>query len=153
YFEMYPLDKIELPKGPANDRAGKPDIAVSTVKVPNYGLSDKECREMIQSYYAAATFADAQVGKLIAALDRLKLADNTVVVLWGDHGWHLGEHGLWQKRSLYEESARVPTIVSAPGMKARGRACGRPVESVDFYPTVADLCGLKAPKELEGSSM
>jgi uncharacterized sulfatase len=152
YFEMYPLDKVALPPDFDKPREGVPDPALP-VKTPSYGLSEKECKEFLRAYYASITFVDGQVGRLLDALDRLRLNDNTIVVLWGDHGWHLGEHGLWQKQSLFEESARVPLIVAAPGMKAHGKACPRLVELVDLYPTLADLCGLPAPEGLEGTSL
>jgi uncharacterized sulfatase len=149
YFDLYPLDKLALPP-PVQE--GIPKAALTNDKA-NYGLSDKQCREMIQAYYAATTFVDAQVGKLLDELDRQKQWDSTVVVLWGDHGWHLGEHGLWQKQSLFEESVRVPLIFSAPGMKGAGKACGRLAEFVDIYPTLCELCGLAAPKGLQGQSL
>ena len=152
YFDLYPLEKISLPKNPPNDREDIPPAAL-TVKPSNYGRTDEECREAIRAYYASISHMDAQLGKVLDALDRFKLWDKTIVILWGDHGWHLGEHGLWQKMSLFEESARVPLIVAAPGQKPNGKASGRVVESLDVYPTVADLCGLTPPKNLAGASL
>ncbi len=139
YFDLYPIDKITLPKEPLDDLADVPPAALST-KPSYWGLSEKERREVIQAYYASITFMDAQVGRLLDALERLKLADNTMIVFWSDHGYLLSEHGQWMKRSMFEESVRVPLIISAPGMKTRGRASNRIVELLDIYPTIADLC-------------
>jgi iduronate 2-sulfatase len=152
YYDMYPLDKIVLPKQPVKGRDGFPPAAF-TVNPPNYGIGEEDQKRMIRAYYASVTFMDAQVGLVLDALQRLGLADDTIVVLFGDHGWQLGEHGLWQKMCLFEESARVPLMIAAPGSKGAGQRCGRPAELIDLYPTLADLCALKAPKELDGMSL
>jgi uncharacterized sulfatase len=151
YFEHYPLDKISLFPNPEEDRKDIPAAALH-IKEPNYGLSETKQKEAKQAYFAAIEFMDAQVGKLLAALERLQLSDNTIVVMTSDHGYHLSEHGNWQKRSLFEESARVPLLIAAPGKKANGKATARLVESIDLYPTLAELCGLKLPQARPGKS-
>jgi uncharacterized sulfatase len=152
YFDPYPLEKITLPQEPADHLGTLPSAALS-VTPPNYGVPPDQLRLFIRAYFASISFMDAQVGRVLDALDRLKLTDNTIVVLFGDHGWLLGEHGQWQKMSLFEESARVPLIVSAPSRKGNGKASPRTVELVDLYPTLADLCGLSPPSGLEGTSL
>src|SRR2546425_9943685 len=116
-------------------------------------MTDELRRQAIQAYHAATTYMDAQVSRLIDALDRFGLADHTIVVFFSDHGYHLGEHGLWQKMSLFEESTHVPLIISGPGVKAAGKASPRNVELIDVYPTLADLCGFEAPRHLQGQSL
>ncbi|MEY4272742.1 MAG: hypothetical protein RL250_1608, partial [Verrucomicrobiota bacterium] len=119
----------------------------------DYGMNEPQKRSVIQAYYAAQSFMDAQFGLVLAELEKQGLADNTVVVFLSDHGYNLGEHGLWQKRALFEPSTRVPFIIRAPGLKGAGRTSPAITELVDLYPTVADLCGLTPPKTLEGRSL
>lgn len=155
YFDLYPLRQIRLPWAPPGDRNDIPTAAFAhNCPVPHYGLDETTCRKAMQAYYACVSFVDAQVGRLLDALKRLGLDDNTIVVLWSDHGYHLGEHnGVWQKRTLFEQAARAPLIIRAPGAKGNGQACRRIVEFVDLYPTVVDLAGLKVPRHLPGRSL
>jgi uncharacterized sulfatase len=154
YFDRYPLAQVRMPREPADDLADVPEAALlSTRPRPWFGVRRREAREAKRAYYATVTFVDAQVGRLLAAVDELGLADRTVVVFWSDHGYLLGEHGLWMKQSLFEEAARIPLIIAAPGQQTRGKACGRTVEAVDLYPTLADLAGLEPPANLPGRSL
>ena len=151
YFEMYPRDKLAIVTTPEGDRDDIPPPALTSTR---RDMDERLQREATQAYYASITFMDAQVGKLLDALERLKLADNTIVVFHSDHGYHVGEHGmLWQKQSLFEESARVPLIVAAPRMKANGKSSPRTAELIDVYPTLAELCGLTPPENLPGRSL
>ena len=153
YFDLYPRDQVPLAHTPPNDRDDIPAAAVSQ-STANHKMDERLKREAIQAYFASITFMDQQVGKLLDALDRLKLRENTVVVFFSDHGYHLGEHGgLWQKQSLFEESARVPLIISAPGLKAAGKETAALAELIDIYPTLAELCGLTPPANLPGTSL
>ncbi len=147
YYDLYPIEKITIPEAPADDREDIPTAAFAhNNPVPHYGLPIETCLEAKQAYYACVSFVDAQVGRLMAALDELGLAENTIVVFWSDHGYHLGEHrGIWQKRCLFEESAAAPFIIFAPGLAGNGTASPRVVEFVDLYPTLADLCGIELP--------
>lgn len=151
YFDLYPLDNIQLPALVPED-VPQPALA-STNPWPYFGVTPDEARECKRAYYAAISFVDAQLGRVLDAVDRLQLWDHTVVIFWSDHGYHLGEHGLWMKQSLFEESARVPMIIAAPGQKAIGKVCPRTVEFVDIYPTLADLAGLTPPADLAGLSL
>ncbi|MBI2947425.1 MAG: sulfatase [Verrucomicrobia bacterium] len=154
YFDLYPIDSIKLPAIPADQQSTAPKPALaSNSPWPYFGVTEDQARECKRAYYATISFVDAQIGKVLEAVDRLKLWDNTVVVFWSDHGYHLGEHGLWMKQSLFEESARVPLIIVAPGAKAKGKPSPRVVEFVDLYPTLADLTGLTPPKNLAGTSL
>ncbi len=151
YFDLYPLEKIPL----AADPAGRsPEIESAIPKA--YGnfakFTDRERREFKRAYLAGVSFMDAQVGKLLDALDRNGLWERTIVVFLGDHGYHLGERGWWNKNTLFEWSARAPLLIAAPGMKAGAAADGL-AELLDLYPTLVDLIGVQAPHRLEGRSL
>lgn len=152
YFDQYPLNQLKLANVPADHVAAGPAPAFGSAKKEQENLTDDLRRQALQAYYASTTFMDAQVGRVLAALDRLKLRENTVVVFMSDHGYHLGEHGLWQKMSLFENSARVPLIISAPGMAGNGKTSNRTVELVDLHATLADVCQIPAPKT-DGKSL
>jgi arylsulfatase A-like enzyme len=159
FFDMYSPDGVTLPVDFAprvTVPTGFPALCLS----PNGDLfigreaTPDAAREMIRAYWASLTWVDHNVGRVLAELDRLKLRETTIVVFWGDHGYHLGEKGKWAKHnSLFEVGARVPLIVSAPGRAGNGRACERPVETLDLYPTLTRLCGLPAPEGIEGESL
>jgi len=153
YFDLYPLEKLKLPQD-ASDRSPELPQALpgGAFREAFARFTDQERREFMRAYYAGVSFTDAQVGKVLDALDRLKLADSTIVVFFGDHGYHLGERGWWNKNTLFELSARAPLIVAAPRAKARGQSSARLVEFVDIYPTLVELSGLPAPAHLEGRS-
>jgi iduronate 2-sulfatase len=125
--------------------------------VPETGeLSDDLQRTLVHGYYAAISYMDAQVGRVLDELDRLKLTDDTIVVLWGDHGYHLGDHGMWNKHTNYEQATRIPLIISTSSMRLRGARSMALVESVDLYPTIAELAGWPAPaapRPLDGISV
>jgi arylsulfatase A-like enzyme len=121
--------------------------------IPKSGpVSEETAGELIRGYRACVSFVDAQVGRLLDELDRLGLADDTIVVLWGDHGWQLGEHGFWCKHTNFEVAARVPLLIAAPGVEA-GRATSRLAEYIDIYPTLCDLAELPTPAHLQGRSL
>jgi iduronate 2-sulfatase len=159
YWDLFDRSKLPLAPNPGAPRA------VAGFAIPSYSelrsyadfpddgpIPEAKMREAIHGYYAATAYADACIGRVLKELDRLKLADNTVIALWGDHGWHLGEHGHWGKSTNFEIATRAPLIVAAPGVSRRGARSRRLVEFVDIYPTLAELCGLPAPASLEGDS-
>lgn len=156
YFELYPAGQVRLPVEPPEHLAGIPKAAFD----PQFDRlrfdpdEQADClADFKRAYYATVSFVDEQIGRVVDAVERLGLAERTVIVLWSDHGWLLGEHRQWEKRSLFEPSARTPLVISAPGRKGNGRAASRVVEFIDIYPTVADLCGLPPPDRLEGKSL
>ena len=152
WFEEYPVESIKLPDVPADDLKDIPDIAL-TIDPPDYGLSEKDLKDCVRAYIASVAALDAMVGQLLDALDRLKLAESTIVVLFSDHGFLLGEHHQWQKQMLFEPAARVPLLIAGPGVKSEGGVAPKPVELLDVYPTLAEMCGLAPPGNLEGSSL
>lgn len=157
YYDLYDHDKIALSPHPKLGVNQDPiTIATSTGarKWWNFkdGIDDDNARQLIHSYFACVSFIDAQIGKIMNELENLNIADKTIIVLWSDHGWHLGDHGQWGKATNYELATRIPLIVYSPSMKAKGKACNALVELVDLYPTLAQLANLDATGWLEGTS-
>jgi arylsulfatase A-like enzyme len=159
YFDRYdpaqvPLPPDFAPRPTVPDGFPKPCVTQNGDLFIGRDATPEQAREMIRAYWASLTWVDWNVGRVLAELDRLGLRDKTVVLFWGDHGYHLGEKGKWSKHgSLFEVGARVPLIVDAPGAKGNGQPCPRIVETLDLYPTLCDLCGLPAPAGLEGTSL
>lgn len=154
YFDLYRRQDMPVfPPVESFRTSGLPAAALGSAKKEQEKLTDELRRECVQAYYASISFMDAQVGRVIASLDRLGLADNTIIVFTSDHGYHMGEHGLWQKMSLFEESARVPLLIVAPGVTQPGTVARSPVSQVDLYPTLVELCGVKPPTNLQGQSL
>ncbi len=151
YFDMYPPEELVLPEERVDDWENKPSVARFTDPL-HWGLSEKERRIALQAYYASITFMDAQLGKLLDALDESGLSNNTIIVFWSDHGYNVGQHGQWMKQSLFEHAARTPLIISVPGM-AQDKTCKRTVELLDIYPTLTEICGLQGPADLQGKSL
>jgi arylsulfatase A-like enzyme len=153
YFTLHPREAMPVVADVAEDQADLPAAALGSAKSEQDKLTDDLRRECRQAYAASISFMDAQLGRVVAALDRLGLADDTVIVFTSDHGYHMGEHGLWQKMSLFEESTRVPLLIVAPGVAQPGGRAAAPVSQVDLAPTLAGLCGLAAPDNLQGQSL
>jgi len=160
YWNLYERAKLALPD-PATAPKDAPAVALQngaelrsqyTDMRGQRPLSEAQTRELLHGYYACVSYVDAQVGRLLGELDKLGLRKNTIIVLWSDHGWHLGEQGLWAKCTNFELAARVPLIVSAPGRKAIGAKSAALVELVDVFPSLCELAGLPLPAHLEGTS-
>lgn len=158
YWDLYPRESIKLP-ATYHRPENAPDEAIHTfgemrsyAGIPKKGpVDDETALNLIHGYYACVSFTDAQVGRVLDELDRLELADNTIVILWGDHGWNLGEHTLWCKHCCFETSMRAPLIVSAPGVNGGMKTDGL-TEFIDIYPSLCDLAGLPKPDHLQGRS-
>jgi arylsulfatase A-like enzyme len=156
YFDMFPLNQIELPPYREDDLNDVPPAGVKMAKPGGDHaqiLASGRWKEAVQAYLATIAFCDAQVGRLIDGWQQSAYRDNTVVVLWGDHGWHLGEKHHWRKFALWEEAARAPLIWIAPGVTKAGGVCERPVDFMTIYPTLCDLAGIPIPSHVEGPSI
>jgi iduronate 2-sulfatase len=153
YYDMYSLDDIQIPAFTPSELSVAPPIAYSSMD-PNQGMTPQQHRDCLRAYYAAISFVDAQVGRLLDALERLNLIENTTIIFWADHGFMVGEHGQWQKTKLFEASVRVPFLMAGAGVPAAGKACKRTSEHLNVYPTLVELCGLKgAPSNVQGRSL
>ena len=162
YWDMYDPDKIPLAPNRQPPRNVDADISLhpSFELTGHYAwpggkgkITDAQARNQRHAYFACVSYMDAQVGKVLGELKRLGLDRNTIVVLWGDHGWHLGEHGIFGKQTNFEIAARSPLIVRMPDMPRAGKSTDALAETVDIYPTLAELCGLKPPADLPGVSL
>ena len=157
YLEKFPLDEIVLPPYREDDLDDVPAIAVrsqlNSTEIHQWLVEEGRLHEAVQAYLASISYADAMVGRLLDALDASGRADRTIIVLFGDHGFHLGEKGRWRKFTLWRESLHVPFIVVAPGTTTAGSTSDAPVSLLDIYPTLAELTGLPPPAYLEGNSL
>jgi arylsulfatase A-like enzyme len=154
YYEMFPLDSIQLPPVKENDLADVPPAGIRMARPQGDHaaiLASGRWKEAVQGYLAATAYTDMNIGRLLAALDRSPYKDNTIICFWCDHGWHLGEKEHWRKFALWEEATRSPLIWVVPGIKP-GR-CDRPVDFMSIYPTLMELCGLAMPAHVEGTSI
>lgn len=153
YFDLYPPESIKRWTDPADMTPARKEA----VGFGDYGkafgqFTDQEWRELLRAYCAGTTFMDAQLGRVLDALDKHQLWDKTLVIFVGDHGYHTGERNWWNKNTLFERSCRAPCVIAAPGMKG-GQKSRSLVEFVDFYPTIAEFCGLKMPHQGAGVSL
>ena len=156
WYDLHPLDKIELPPHKDGDLTDIPPAGVKMAKPEGdhkQMVASGRWKEAVQGYLAAISYCDMNVGRLIDALDKSAYKDNTIIVFWGDHGWHLGEKEHWRKFALWEEATRAPLIWCAPGVTQPGKLCERTVDYMTIYPTLCDLCGIAAPSHLEGKSI
>lgn len=155
YFELYPVPDVFLPKIKEGDLDDVPPRGHAGIRKSwhKWLLENDEWRGAVRGYLASVSFADAQVGRLLDALDESPHAKDTIVALWSDHGMHIGEKQQWEKFTLFEESTRVPLIIFSPGVTKSGSVCDRPVNLLDLYPTLNELCGLKSRNDLDGHSL
>ncbi|VGO23259.1 sulfatase [Pontiella sulfatireligans] len=158
WFDLYPLETVQLPAVRENDLEDVPEYGINLTRLKHiaptleWAKENNQWKPLVQSYLACVSFVDHQVGRVLDALDASPYADNTIVVLYTDHGFHLGEKERFAKRTLWQDGAGVPLIIAGPGM-AKAKICGKPVQLLDIYPTLLDLTGLKADPKLEGHSL
>jgi len=156
YYDLFPLSSIELPKVLETDLDDVPPAGVRMAKPQGDHaqiLESGRWKDAVQGYLAAGAFCDAMIGRLMKAFDQSAYKDNTIIVFWGDHGWHLGEKQHWRKFTLWEEAARAPLFFVVPGMTKPDSHCERTVDFMSIYPTLCELCGLATPKHNEGVSI
>jgi arylsulfatase A-like enzyme len=156
YYDMFPLGSIELPPYREDDLADVPPSGVRMARPEGDHaamLESGRWKEAVQAYLAAVAYTDMLIGRLLDALDRSAYRDNTIIVMWGDHGWHLGEKHHWRKFALWEEATRAPLIWVAPGVTSPGGTSQRTVDFMSIYPTLTDLCGIPTPRHVEGRSL
>ena len=155
YFDLYPLEQVELPTIRKNDHEDTSPVGQGFCRRQwqAWAVENKMWRGAVQAYLASISFADAQLGRLLDALAEDPRTQNTIIVLWSDHGMHIGEKEHWEKFTLWEESTRVPLIIVAPGVTSPGDVCSRPVSLLDIYPTLNELCGLPRRDDLSGQSL
>lgn len=156
YFDRYPLEQVTIPDTRDDDLEDLPEEGQRMARTRGdheFVLENKLWQRAVQGYIASISFADAQIGRLLDALESSPYKDNTIIVFFSDHGWHLGEKQHWRKFTLWEEATRVPFIMVVPGMTPEGSVCQRTVSLLDIYPTLVDLCRLPPGKELEGRSL
>lgn len=151
YYDMYPLDKMKMPTIEEDDLADT--HSHNRRNWHQWVVANKQWELAVQSYLASITFADRQIGRVLDALENSQYRDNTIVVLWSDHGMHIGEKENWEKFTLWEESTRIPMFIRVPGLTKNGTTVSRPVCTVDVYPTLVELTGTTAPAHLEGESL
>ena len=160
YFDLYNPEEIQLTTSPEPPQNGASMGLHASFElrtrhgIPKSGpLNNSLSRELLHAYYACISYVDAQIGRIIAAIEKNRVRDNTIIVVWGDHGWHLGEYGIWGKATNYEIATRVPLIICTPSMGQKGTPTDSLVELLDIYPTLCDLANIPQPDHLAGKSL
>ena len=155
YFNLFDQNTMIIPKTSDEYLTTLPKPAAKSIRAKKnqLNLNDSLAKEIKEAYYATVSFVDAQVGRILDHLDRTGLAQNTIVVFTSDHGYHLGEHGHWQKQTLFDNATKVPLIFTYPGIQKKGVKCEAPVELIDVYPTIMDLVNINVPKHVVGKSL